>query len=543
MVMLVRGRTEARQPTIGANTVSRLDAARAGTTSRERYPVVDLFAGPGGLGEGFASYVDQEGKRKFESSIAIERDEFSYQTLLLRHFLRSFRDSEVSDDYYSFLSNRIDQQELFRKHPAEHRHAQRSALQISLGPESHPLVRKLVREKLGNRKKWALVGGPPCQAYSLVGRSRMMNGPEFDSDERHTLYLEYLRIVADHRPPVFVMENVKGLLSATIDGKSAVARIVRDLAKPGTAFRNGPKDLCYRLYSLSSEGCVEGEVDPRQFVVKAEDFGIPQARHRIFIVGIRSDLKVRPSTLRRMKPPTVRETIGSLPHLRSSLSRGADSLEAWQAEIHKISKLHIRSHLHCAEYASIMAQRVGARELINLNTPGHSSSTRYPKKVSTHDVLRSLHDERLDTLTSPEARSHMASDLRRYFYASTFAEATGRSPKLADFPRSLLPDHQNVESGRTGKMFSDRFRVQLADEVSTTITSHISKDGHYFIHYDPTQCRSLTVREAARLQTFPDNYFFAGPRTSQYHQVGNAVPPHLAKQIGDALFALLQVRP
>ena len=137
----------------------------------------------------------------------------------------------------------------------------------------------------------------------------------------------------------------------------------------------------------------------------------------------------------------------------------------------------------------------------------------------------------------------MPSDLRRYYYASVFADVTGRSPKLSDFPKSLLPAHQNVELGRTGKMFSDRFRVQLPDQVATTITSHISKDGHYFIHYDPSQCRSLTVREAARLQTFPDNYSFQGPRTAQYHQVGNAVPPYLAAQIAEIIADVLDAVP
>ena len=129
----------------------------------------------------------------------------------------------------------------------------------------------------------------------------------------------------------------------------------------------------------------------------------------------------------------------------------------------------------------------------------------------------------------------MSTDLARYLFVSIYGEMTGFSPKASDFPESLAPKHVNWGSGK----FADRFRVQLRGQPSTTITCHISKDGHYYIHPDPEQCRSLTVREAARLQTFPDNYLFKGNRTEQYIQVGNAVPPFLAKQIGDAIFCLL----
>ena len=132
----------------------------------------------------------------------------------------------------------------------------------------------------------------------------------------------------------------------------------------------------------------------------------------------------------------------------------------------------------------------------------------------------------------------MESDLKRYVYAAAFAEATGVSPKgHEEFAlKGLAPDHENWESGK----FADRFRVQLKNRPSTTITSHIAKDGHYFIHYDPLQCRSLTVREAARLQTFPDDYFFQGNRTQQYHQVGNAVPPFLAGKIAEIVSEILE---
>jgi DNA (cytosine-5)-methyltransferase 1 len=144
-------------------------------------------------------------------------------------------------------------------------------------------------------------------------------------------------------------------------------------------------------------------------------------------------------------------------------------------------------------------------------------------------------DDRLAGVCNHETRTHLDTDLLRYLYAASFAKVRDVSPKLADFPADLQPMHKNRESG----IFIDRFRVQRWDYPSTTVTSHISKDGHYYIHPDPTQCRSLTVREAARLQTFPDNYFFVGGRTAQYTQVGNAVPPLLARQIAEITWKLL----
>ncbi len=534
--MLTRGNFQAREGSLLEAIPESAHASHGRTTG---YPVIDLFAGPGGLGEGFALSTDDRSQRRFRAVVSIERDRFSYETLMVRHFFQYFPGGEAPDDYYDFLAGRITQAELYARYPAAYIHAKHSALCVSLGPDSHAGVREIIRDRLGDNDLWVLVGGPPCQAYSLVGRARMKSDPKFKSDEKHTLYLEYLRIIADHRPPIFVMENVKGLLSATIEGKSAINRIVRDLQQPATAIPSAPADLAYRLYSLTEQEMAEGEIDPRLFLVRAEDHGIPQARHRMFIVGIRSDLKVRPSILRKMPAPTVRDTIRSLPAIRSGLSKEKDSPDAWMTAIRHISGMNIRGHLNGAAYAGPVARELRFDRLVEMRAPRSTSSARYVVRRPNHDVLRSLYDERLSVLTAHEARSHMASDLRRYLYAATFAQKTGRSPKLADFPTNLLPEHQNVEEGRSGKMFSDRFRVQLADHVSTTVTSHISKDGHYFIHYDPAQCRSLTVREAARLQTFPDNYFFAGPRTEQYHQVGNAVPPKLAQQIAEIVAEVL----
>jgi len=165
------------------------------------------------------------------------------------------------------------------------------------------------------------------------------------------------------------------------------------------------------------------------------------------------------------------------------------------------------------------------------DTYGADDFRHMPKHLATWYA-----DKRLVRISNHETRSHIPSDLQRYLFSAAWAKVTGRAAKSSDFPEGISPAHLNWATGK----FADRFRVQLRDQPATTITSHISKDGHYFIHYDPEQCRSLTVREAARIQTFPDNYFFEGPRTKQYTQVGNAVPPLLAKQIAEIVCNILK---
>lgn len=508
--------------------------------TKPRYPVVDIFAGPGGLGEGFASFKDERGNQKFESAVSIERDEFSHRTLHLRHFLRTFPDGEFPDEYYQYLKDEISSDELFSNFPKAKKEADTSALRISLGSENHNKVRRLIDQKISKKKKWALVGGPPCQAYSLVGRSRMMSDPKFEKDIRHFLYKEYLKIIIDHRPPVFVMENVKGLLSARVDGELVINMIVSDLSNPKAALGNKSNGLGYKLYSLSEDEIPDEEVDPKLFLVRSEQYGVPQSRHRMFIIGVRDDIDVHPSRLRRQKSPTLKQTIGNMPPIRSGLSRGKDDIAQWRREIAQLAKFDIKSELNGTQYATEVARQIKANIKADTVVLLERHSTRYPGKGRCrHEAVQGLYDDRLSVLTGHEARGHMPSDLRRYMFAATFSQVTNTTPKLSDFPGSLLPNHRNVELGRTGKMFSDRFRVQLPDQPATTITSHISKDGHYFIHYDPVQCRSLSVREAARLQTFPDNYKFEGPRTSQYHQVGNAIPPFLARQIAGIISEVL----
>lgn len=505
----------------------------------EYYPVIDLFAGVGGFGEGFSSFTVSGNKRPFRTALAIEKDPSAHSTLLLRSFFKKFMPGDIPGKYWLYAKGEITRDELFALYPRQAARATTEAHCIELGKKNHNEVHGLINRQLGKAKKWVLVGGPPCQAYSMVGRARMKSTkPDFEKDARHFLYQEYLKILADHKPPVFIMENVKGLLSAMHSGKRIIEKILRDLKNPGKATQNPRNDIGYRLFSLVEQ---KGDafLEPEDFLVETEKFGIPQARHRVLILGIRSDINITPDTLTPSTAPSVAQIIGDLPKIRSALSKEEDSFERWKRILRSVQD----EQWYVKGKANGLLQTVNkideALDMIsNANLMLGGEALTYQGKPEIYNKW--FRTDCADIIMNHTARSHMQSDLHRYFFAASYAAANNQSATLCDFPKPLLPAHKNVQKAVKKDFFGDRFRVQLADKPSATITSHISKDGHYFIHPDPVQCRSLTVREAARLQTFPDNFMFEGNRTSQYQQVGNAVPPMLSMQIAEIVHDLLR---
>ncbi len=511
-------------------------------------PVIDLFAGPGGLGEGFSSLRGKTGARAFRIAISIEKNPVAHRTLRLRSFFRQFEAGDAPAAYYNFLRNthiKEDQrwESLRERFPRHTKAAESEAKNAELGRVKPDEVDSWIRAALKGAEAWVLIGGPPCQAYSIAGRSRNtgITGYVPEDDERQYLYGEYLRILAAHLPPVFIMENVKGLLSATLRDESIFEKILNDLRQPRAAINNyrGDKSARYRIYSLVKSGETE-TLELEDFVVRAEKYGIPQARHRVILLGIRDDVgDIQPDVLESQDPVTVRDVLHGLPALRSGLSEEVDSADRWRSVIADASWNKLLKSIHDKNTPSLQRQTQDSLSRLQKRTLGRGSEyIKGQPGILTGNSW--YHDKKLDGVSNHTSRSHIAGDLHRYFFASIFAHTMSRSPTLSDFPRKLLPKHKNVEDALRGGLFSDRFRVQLADRPATTITSHISKDGHYYIHYDPVQCRSLTVREAARLQTFPDNYFFCGPRTSQYTQVGNAVPPMLAHKIAEIVLEVLR---
>lgn len=506
---------------------------------RSEIPVIDLFAGPGGLCEGFSSIFDETGARCFAVKVSVEKDPVAHRTLLLRAIFRKFPKGKVPSSYYDYVRGKMTR-DAFLAHPdikdaAEH--AAKEARCAELGVTPAKEVDGWIREVLGKQTDWVLIGGPPCQAYSLAGRSRLRSKDpkKFEADAKHFLYTEYLRIIQEFAPAVFVMENVKGMLNSKNAGKHIFERILADLKEPRP-------DLRYVVRSLVVN---KDELEPNDYVIEADDHGVPQSRHRVILFGIRSDMAEATPALtespERFLLAKVKKKVGvsaalaGLPPLRSRLSKEPDSQEAWMKALREAPlslkgwRIPLRNVIETAmEKFTKRAEKqstFGATFISMDVAPGEAM----PKPLREWYL-----DPKVGGVLQHETRSHMRSDLHRYMFAACFAATQNYAPDLRNFPPKLLPDHVNVDQETIP--FKDRFRVQMGKFPSSTVVAHIKKDGHYYIHPDPAQCRSLTAREAARLQTFPDNYFFEGNRTEQYGQIGNAVPPLLAKQIAEIVF-------
>ena len=508
-------------------------------------PAVDLFSGPGGLAEGFASLQDASHRRRFQIALSVEMDPAAHRTLRLRAFLRTFG-SGFPAEYYEYVNGeRSEEPDWEALYPRQWAEACDNTRCLKLGTaEAASFLRKRIREiRKAHKGNTVLLGGPPCQSYSLVGRARNSKVPRYarDKDERQWLYLEYATALRLLRPAVAVMENVRGILSARHNGELVFPKVIDSLRHAGATDQ-------YRLLGLAPD--VAGRpwhegLQPEHFLVRAEEHGVPQRRHRVFIVCIRRDVAEKlpehmmPRLKLRATAVSVEDVLGNMPVLRSRLSR-ADCGATWQQALLDacaIVELFRPAMAPTEErrYRRALGEARRSTRGAPLPHGGENGGTEIVE--SCPDALRDwLYDAKLTKLPNNETRGHIPGDIARYLYAGAYARAFGKSPKAADYPPALAPDHANWRTG----MFTDRFRVQVRNRPSTTITSHISKDGHYFIHPDTRQCRSLTVREAARLQTFPDNYLFHGGRTQQYVQVGNAVPPYLAQQIAAQVARVFQ---
>lgn len=411
---------------------------------------IDLFAGAGGLSEGFI--------RAGYSPIAhVEMDEAACFTLKTRAAYHFLKENNQFDIYKAYLKNEINRTELYHHIPTD---ILNSVINLPIGGESNPKIHKAIDTQLKGSEVDLIIGGPPCQAYSLVGRARRSDSME--GDPRNYLYIQYAKYLERYQPKMFVFENVLGLKSA---GKGIYLRNMENL--------------------FDKKGYVM-----KLFTVEANNFGVLQNRKRVIIIGWKKEYKINLPDLEAIRPKTqhtVKELLNDLPALQAG--------EGYDKYCHYIG----------------------------------DATTKYLNDKGIRNGI--------DILTQHVARPHTEQDKEIYRIA---VEQLHKGERLnyTKLPKRLQT-HKNQHS------FLDRFKVVDAQAAfSQTVVAHIAKDGHYYIHPDIQQNRSITVREAARLQSFPDDFYFEGVkegknRTAAFKQIGNAVPPLMGRTVAKKLKEIL----
>lgn len=402
---------------------------------------IDLFAGAGGFSEGFK-------RAGFEPVAHVEVDKAACFTLRTRLAYYYLTENNKANIYVQYLKGEISREQLYSHMPAE---ILKSVINMAIGDATNNNIFREIDSLNGNKDIDIIVGGPPCQAYSLVGRARDKN--KMKDDPRNHLYVQYGRFLKKYTPKLFVFENVIGLLSA----------------EKGKYFGNIQRYF-RRLGYI---------VEP--LIVNANQFGVLQNRNRVVIIGWQKDID---------------RSVGKL----------ADKVSVTSTVRYILNDLPVI-------------------------TAGGGIDKYLPYVAETNDYLRFAKIRNgINVLTQHVARPHIEQDKEIYRITVEKWKSYGSRLDYNDLPERLKTHHNRVS-------FLDRFKV-VADDLpySQTVVAHIAKDGHYYIHPDIEQNRSISIREAARLQSFPDDYYFEGimegkNRTSAFKQIGNAVPPLMAEKI------------
>ena len=410
---------------------------------------IDLFAGAGGLSEGFT-------RMGFTPIAHVEMNKDACDTLRTRAVFHWLRENGKENIYYNYLKSENRDKDFFWKENGVPQHVVDSVINKEISKETLSEIFELIDSILGSKKVDIIIGGPPCQAYSVAGRARK----NMDGDPRNFLYQYYVEFLKKYRPKMFVFENVPGILSAK-NGEY--------LDKIFEAVRNAGYEL-----SLPTNS---------QKFLNSKNFGVLQDRKRVIIVGWRKELALSYPDFEITEPKfkILKDLFADLPELK--------------------------------------------------NGEGTMNAVKY-KKPTTEYLKQSKIRNEIDFVTQHIARPNNENDLEIYRMAVEEMNQ-GKRLNYAKLPECLIR-HKNTSS------FTNRFQVVNGDGISHTVVAHIAMDGHYYIHPDIKQNRSITIREAARIQSFPDDYFFEGSRTAAFKQIGNAVPPLMAEKIAKKIKEILK---